>query len=427
VEAGGAPRGDAARASASSQPDGDHGGSVEPLLHGAARVTVDGHPICAVCGRGVVPTGPGRWRHLDEGERFPERSPWLSPTPAELRRCATYEQFAATYPWAVRSDDGGRFTTTPGQWREGLRRLGAYEAALRATGVPRTLAAGENPYLAIVELLSAPQPEPETADEALAVAWQQPYWGLPFGLAQMLGLAERRRELVQLFAWAIPTPPALELLARHGPIVECGAGTGYWTALLRARGVDALAYDVEPPGGGDNAFHRAARATWTDVGRASAVEAVRRHRERTLLLCWPPLDDDAASYDALLAYRGEVFLYVGEPGGNAGSVRFHRELELNWEPVETVELPRWPRLEDRVVVFRRRPVRRPQAARDRCPECGAFVPTGTIGRCERCVARRPPALALRVGRHRMEYSAGQLEAMPRPLRLALEASPQRIR
>jgi hypothetical protein len=375
----------------------------------------------------VVPTGPGRWRHLADGERFPERSPWLSPTPAELRRSATFEEFAATYPWAVRTDVGGAFATTPEQWRDGLRRLIAYEDAAATATAGRKLGPGENPYLELVELLAATPLETDDAGEAAAVAAQPLYWGLPYGLAQMLGLAERRRELVQLFAWAIPTPEALEVLAGHGPLVECGAGTGYWAALLHARGVDVVAYDLEPPGEGANEFHRSARATWTDVGRATAVEAVRRHRERTLLLCWPPLDDDAASYDALRAYRGEVFLYVGEQGGNAGSVRFHRELELNWDAVETVELPHWPRLEDRVVVYRRRPFRRPQTARDRCVECGSFVPTGTLGRCERCFADRPPALAVRVGRHRIEYTAPQLEALPPALRIALETSEQRIR
>jgi hypothetical protein len=30
-------------------------------------------------------------------------------------------------------------------------------------------------------------------------------------------------------------------------VVEVGAGTGYWAALLRARGVDVVAYDVRPP------------------------------------------------------------------------------------------------------------------------------------------------------------------------------------
>jgi hypothetical protein len=144
----------------------------------------------------------------------------------------------------------------------------------------------------------------------------------------------RRRELAALFSWSIPTEPALAALAGLAPLVECGAGMGYWTALLRARG---------------------------------------------------------------------------------------------WSLTETVELPNWPGLRDRLMVYRRNPVRRPHRRRDRCDECGRFVATGSIGRCDRCFERRPPALALWVGRHRIEYPPAALETMPAALRKAFESSPSRIR
>jgi hypothetical protein len=64
--------------------------------------------------------------------------------------------------------------------------------------------------------------------------------------------------------------------------------------------------------------------------------------------CWPPFDDDAASYAPLRAYRGDVLLYAGDvPGldgvrGATGTARFHRELALNWTPAEQAALPNWP-------------------------------------------------------------------------------------
>jgi hypothetical protein len=36
---------------------------------------------------------------------------------------------------------------------------------------------------------------------------------------------------------------ALAAIARYAPIVEMGAGTGYWARCLRERGIDAVAYD----------------------------------------------------------------------------------------------------------------------------------------------------------------------------------------
>jgi hypothetical protein len=352
-------------------------------------VVVDGHPICDACGGAIEFAGPDRWRH---GKGRPR--PRL--TLAKLLTAPTYEAFRARFPWVASISEDA--------WRDGVQRLALYGDALAAAGRRRTLSREDNPYLTLAELLTAA------------------------GTSPLLELGERRRELAQLFSWAIPTDEALELLARYGPLVECGAGMGYWTALLRARGTDAIAYDLRPPGPkARNAYHRRARRPWTKIRRGSSVSAARRHRDRALLLCWPPYDDDAASYKALRAYRGDVVIHIGErEEGATGSVRFHRELRLNWTLVEEVELPHWPRLRDSVMVYRRNAQRLPHVERDRCFECRRFIATGAIGRCDACFERRPPALALRAGKHRVEYPQQVVDAMPAALRKAFERSPSRI-
>jgi SAM-dependent methyltransferase len=383
-------------------------GRVRPLLHAGRRVLVDDHPICGECGRAIRPTGPGRWRHLAPGERYPRRSKWLSPGLAELRACRTHEEVAARFP------DAG---ATRADWHEAVRRLERYHAQLAELRRPRPLAPAENPYLELVRLLAAPARRFDG----------HAYWDLPLGLVRLLDLPRRRRELVDRFAWAIPTEEALAVLVRHTPLLDAGAGTGYWAALLRARGADVVACDLAPPGSGRaNAYHRTGRP-WTEVRQASAVEATCVHRDRTLLLCWPPHDDDAAGYLPLRAYRGDVVVHVGDRGGASGSARLHRELALNWTRVEEIRLPSWPWLDERLTVYRRNLRRQPLRQRDRCTECGRFVATGHVGRCDACFARRPPALALRAGRHRVEYTRETLAALPPALRLAFEASPQRIR
>lgn len=164
--------------------------------------------------------------------------------------------------------------------------------------------------------------------------------------------------------------------------------------------------------------------SWTAVRTGSSVAAVRQHRKHTLLLCWPPYGDDAASYQVLRAYPGEMFIYAGQEA--AGSVRFHRELALNWTVVEQVALPHWPQVPDSLLIYRRNAVRRRHQLRDRCLECGRFIATGSIGRCDWCFERRPPALALRTGRHRVEYPPDVVARMPSALRRAFEQSPNRI-
>ena len=359
---------------------------------------------------------------MPEGSPFPRRSRWFSPISwSDLRGMRSYRDFTQRYPWTVRPELCGGAITTEQDWAEGARRLRDYHGQLTAARRRRTLARGENPYLDLVHVLAG---GPRLA------------WDLPGGLRTVLDLPARRRELAAIFAWAIPDEAALALLARHAPLLECGAGTGYWAALLAARGtavqatdINPLSYQTSPPPAAPQA---PSRRPWTEVLALDAVSAVRAHPGHVLFLCWPPFDDDGASYAALRAYRGDVLLYAGDgpsPGGSAGAtgtVRFHRELALNWTVVEQVALPNWPGLRDRLVVCRRNPQRRALAQRDRCPECGRYLRTGAAGRCDQCFARHPPAMALRVNGHRVEYPQEVVDTMPEGLRRAFERSPTRL-
>jgi hypothetical protein len=86
----------------------------------------------------------------------------------------------------------------------------------------------------------------------------------------VLDLPGRRRELAALFAWAIPDEGALAVLARHPPAVDRGR---------------------------DRERHRRG-AGGPGVG-ADAVPVLA------------PFDDDGASYAALRAYQGDIFVYAG--------------------------------------------------------------------------------------------------------------------
>jgi hypothetical protein len=182
--------------------------------------------------------------------------------------------------------------------------------------------------------------------------------------------------LRRVFAWGVPSPDALAAVARHSPrgVVDAGAGTGYWAALLRGAGVDVLPYDAAPldDGATHNGHHAlprgAAPPPFLRVRRGDAAAAAAAHPERTLLLCWPPPeacgDRDGAdgapaaarsmAADALASFAGDTVVYVGEgapggadeqapPGGGAtaGPV-FHGALARGWALEAHVPLPRWP-------------------------------------------------------------------------------------
>lgn len=165
------------------------------------------------------------------------------------------------------------------------------------------------------------------------------------------GMFHARRRLAPLYAWAVPDQEAVDTLVALGPLVELGAGTGYWAALVSLAGGDVVAYDAAPPGEADNVYGH--RHQWHPV-HLGGPEKAAEHGDRALFLCWPPYDSPFA-LDSLLAYQGDTVAYVGEGrGGCTGDDLFHEELDAHWECTTTVQIPTWQGVYDRLEVYRRR-------------------------------------------------------------------------
>lgn len=84
--------------------------------------------------------------------------------------------------------------------------------------------------------------------------------------------------LTERFAYTCPTDEVLEALVGLSPLVEAGAGSGYWARLLRDLGADVLAFDHAPPESGE---------AWEDVRCQEASDVLPEHPDRTLLVCMP--------------------------------------------------------------------------------------------------------------------------------------------
>ncbi len=160
---------------------------------------------------------------------------------------------------------------------------------------------------------------------------------------------------VAKYAWAVPNPEAVSLIASKGPIVEIGAGTGYWSWMLWQAGVDVVAYDQSPGPTLRNKFHRL-KCGWFPVRKSDGGEAVIKHADRTLFMSWP--SNNRMAFETLRKYGGKCLIYIGANssrlGVYTGDPSFHDLLKQEWQLVHRMELATWGNLTDAVRVYWRK-------------------------------------------------------------------------
>ena len=183
-------------------------------------------------------------------------------------------------------------------------------------------------------------------------------------------------EAQEIYAWAIPDERALRICEAFAPIVEIGAGAGYWARLLRDRGVDVACYDKDV--GDETRAAGIEAAPWTEVRRGGA-EALKDHKASTLLLCYPDDHEDGGeretplSVECLEAFDGDLIIHVGElfgdslsvsmegqetpddlwPWGRSTDPRFQARLVGEFHKILQVPLPCWANARDTLSVWRR--------------------------------------------------------------------------
>ena len=159
-----------------------------------------------------------------------------------------------------------------------------------------------------------------------------------------------RQGLARRFSYVLPEAHLLEVVRRHSPLVELGAGTGYWTYLLRVMGADVIAYDNTPVSGPrENRYHLDV-SPWTDVLQGD-LPVLSHHGDRSLFVCWPPTY--SALWEALTFYEGRCVIYVGDHGVRAARlaglgdafhrVEVHPAIAMDPAPGRPPELSVWLR------------------------------------------------------------------------------------
>ena len=172
--------------------------------------------------------------------------------------------------------------------------------------------------------------------------------------------------LVATFAYAVPTEPCLRRIAELGPLVELGAGSGYWARCLSERGAAIRAFDRTLPAdqrrkGGAFIQHFAIESGGPEAA-ADALGAAR-----SLLLCWPPGVSNRAEVDAgatptfsnmglaaLALFRGKHLVFFGERSDSFGSPAFVAALDRQFLLERRETLPNLGTWRDAALFYRRR-------------------------------------------------------------------------
>lgn len=160
----------------------------------------------------------------------------------------------------------------------------------------------------------------------------------------------------------MPTDEAIETIAEYGPVLEVGAGSGYWSYVLSEAGVDVIATDLSPPdvvvddlpagyydavGTDEFQFISVERSEsesyqrmWDTVHIADH-SCVQSYSSHSILFCHP--EGFEWTEEVLdMCHFGQELVLVAEwyPGADATPMFFKRLAE-NWELVETFPVYDW--------------------------------------------------------------------------------------
>ena len=156
------------------------------------------------------------------------------------------------------------------------------------------------------------------------------------------------------------------------PIVEVGAGLGYWVSLLQKRGVDIIAYDIARPGEGGftgGLFGQAfTEVKWGDHN------CVTKHQNRALMIQWPYAPGSGGpkwDVECLDLYTGDMVIYSGDflfidhqhtdlarygegviP--DCASKEFLIKLNAEFDIVRRMPLPNFPGVISELIIFKRK-------------------------------------------------------------------------
>jgi len=194
-----------------------------------------------------------------------------------------------------------------------------------------------NPAL---ELFKNPRPRAEV-EEALGLG------SIRIELENRERIDKWREECILKFGFSIPCSEVVEALILDSPLVEVGAGTGYWTKILKDAGADIVATDID-------VWKNSKLVFGVNIKKMDAAKAIKIHPNRNVFMSWPSFAEPWAAEMAKEIQPGRLLFYLGEWKGCTADDEFHEFVADNFEDRGAVEVPKWPCVHDRLYILRRK-------------------------------------------------------------------------
>lgn len=165
-----------------------------------------------------------------------------------------------------------------------------------------------------------------------------------------------------IFSYSIPTDEAINEMKKYSPIIEMGAGLGYWAWILRNENCVIESFDnksyfnkiIE-----NNSYSLKSISNpeyWIEVKDGNPDILKTNYENYTLFLSWPISEKEGEmASDCLKYYSGNNLLYVGElEGGHTGGELFLSLLNSEWLLKRKIRLPSWPGYDDNFYIYEKK-------------------------------------------------------------------------
>ena len=158
-----------------------------------------------------------------------------------------------------------------------------------------------------------------------------------------------RLHYAERFGYGLPCREVVEAIANCGPLLEVGAGNGFWTYCLRRKGIDVIATDPKEAGMYN-------RGQWIrDLVEVDAIAAMNRFPGRNILLVWPHFESLWAVDVAQSMKAGQLLCYVGEGafGCCAPNIFFLELARSGFKMIYSHPSPSWVTTQDHLFIYQK--------------------------------------------------------------------------